>query len=262
MNCEDTTDLLSDRLNGQLSNDDKRRLERHLAGCAACRAEAEAVTEMWNDMDSEEIPVPHERMRARFHAALAAYDERTRATSFDRVMRYLWPQRPAVQLGTALALLLVGIIAGRSVPGPVDDEIAGLRQDMRLVSIALLRHQSATERLRGVESLQRVPTSADVTDALLEVVRNDRNVNVRLAAVEALGTQLRNPNVGAALTDAFNREQAPLMQVTLAVLLLRHDVDGSLGTVQQFIERDEVDASVRDYLRAVMDSNAPSDQLL
>lgn len=258
MNCEATTDLLSDRLKGQLSDEDERRLEDHLAGCPACRAEAEAVTELWNDMDREEIPVPHERMRARFHAALAAYDERTRSTSFERFMRYLWPQQPAVQFAAALALLLVGGLVGRNLPGGVDEELSGLRQDMRIVSIALLQHQSAAERLRGVEWLQRESESTAVTDALLEVVRNDGNVNVRLAAVEALGARVGSPDVGAALTDAFARERAPLMQVTLAELLLRNDVGGSVGAVQEFIERDDVDASVRDHLRAVMESTAES----
>lgn len=254
MNCDETTALLSERLNGALAAADERRLESHLASCAACREEATAVSELWNDMGIENIAVPHERMRARFHAALAAYDERSHPTIVDRVAQYVWPGQPALQLGVAVALIVGGILVGRVLPDPIDEEIAGLRDDLRIVSIALLEHQSATERLRGVEWLQkRVPSSSAVTDALLEVVRNDRSVNVRLAALEALSGELNRPDVGAALADALVLEQTPLMQITLAETLLRNNVTGSVATVQQVIDRDDVDMSVQDYLRAVID---------
>ena len=272
MTCDQTTSLLSDRLSGQLSDDDERQLDAHLAGCAACRAEAEAVTEMWNDMDGAAIAVPHERMRARFHAALAAYDERSQTSFAERLVRLLWPQRPALQLGAAASLLVVGVFiglfmnmfgeagVGQGSRSSVEDDIAALREDLSLVAVALLGHQSATERLRGVDWLQRAPATAGVTDALLEVVRNDRSVNVRLAAVEALAAQMSSPDVSAGLSDAFDREQTPLMQVTLAEVLLRGGAAESREHVQRFIEQDEVDVSVRDYLQAVMQSTEQSAQ--
>jgi hypothetical protein len=145
-------------------------------------------------------------------------------------------------------------LIGRNLPGPVDDDISGLRDDLRIVSIALLEHQSATERLRGVARLQeRVPPSSAVTDALLQVVRDDQSVNVRLAAVEALGGQMHRPDVGAALANALLRERTPLMQVTLAEALLRNGVPDSDVAVRQVIGRDDVDSSVQDYLLTVID---------
>jgi predicted anti-sigma-YlaC factor YlaD len=266
MNCDETTALLSEQLNGVLAAEDQRRLESHLATCAACRDEAAAVGELWNDMGIEEIAVPHERMRARFHAALAAYDERPHSAIADRIVQYIWPRRPLLQLATAVLLIVAGVFVGRNLPDPIDNEISGLRDDLRIVSIALLEHQSATERLRGVEWLQeRVPPSSAVTDALLQVVRNDQSVNVRLAAVEALSGELGRPDVGQALADALTREQTPLMQVTLAETLLRNNVAGSVATVQQVIDRDDVDMSVQDYLRAViarMEEDRQNGQLL
>ena len=80
MSCEDTTALLLDRFKGLSSAGDERRLEAHLAGCAECRATAESITQIWTGLDTELGPldhvVPHERMRVRFHAALAAYEAR------------------------------------------------------------------------------------------------------------------------------------------------------------------------------------------
>jgi hypothetical protein len=42
------------------------------------------------------------------------------------------------------------------------------------------------------------------------------------------------------------------MQVTLAEVLLEGNVGGSIAAVERMLERDELDPSVRDYLRAVL----------
>jgi hypothetical protein len=88
---------------------------------------------------------------------------------------------------------------------------------------------------------------------LLQVVRDDASVNVRLAAVEALGAQMHRPDVGPALANALLREQTPLMQVTLAEALLRNGIPDSVVAVRQVIARDDVDSSVQDYLHSVID---------
>jgi hypothetical protein len=283
MNCEETTGLLSDRLKGLVAPDDERRLEAHLAGCAACREEAAAVDALWAELGAVDDDVPQARMRARFHAALAAYEERTRTSGFDRFVERFWPERPAFQLACAMALLAVGLVAGRALPTsadagtgpataatappqspqsaqsaqsaqlPTQAEIAALREDLRTVSLALLDHQSASERLLGVAWSRRTAAYAPVTDALLDVAQNDSNVNVRLAAVEALSGWLDRPEIGAALTDALGSEREPLMQVTLAGVLLANGVSGSAAAVERLAGQDDVDPSVRDYLRAALE---------
>jgi predicted anti-sigma-YlaC factor YlaD len=251
MNCEDTTELLSDRLKGALKADDERRLQAHLEACPACRDEADAIVVLWNEMGTLDDDVPHERMRARFHAALAAYEDRNRPGSLDRLIERVWPRRPALQAGIAAVLLAMGVLVGQWLPSSMDREIAGLREEIRTIGLVLLDHQSAAERLRGVEWARRVE-SARAVDALLETVRYDSNLNVRLAAAEALSNWLDRPQVRAGLTDALERQDAPLMQVTLAEVLLEGNVGGSIAAVERMLERDELDPSVRDYLRAVL----------
>lgn len=259
MNCERTTERLSDRLKGLLSDDDERSLEDHLAGCPACREEADAVSALWNDMGALDDRVPHERLRARFHAALAAYEERVRGTRLDRIIERFWPARPAVQAGLAVSMAAAGLLVGHGLPSPMDREIDALRDEIRTVGLVLLDHQSASERLRGIEWSRRAASDARVIDAVLETARHDRNVNVRLAAVGALSQWLDRPQVAAGLTDALEQQDAPLMQVTLAEVLLDGRVDGAVDAVQRVIEREEIDPAVRDYLRAVLEeTGAPS----
>jgi hypothetical protein len=253
MNCDETTELLSDRLKGLLSPEDERKLEAHLATCAACRDEADAIAALWSDMATLADDVPHERMRARFHAALAAYEERGRVTGLEMLFERIWPRRPALQAALATVLLLLGVLVGQRLPSAADREIAGLRAEIRTVGLVLLDHQSAAERLRGVEWARGTESDARVVAALLDTVRYDSNLNVRLAAVEALGDWLDRPQVGAGLTEALEHQDAPLMQVTIASRLLEGNVAGSTAAVSRLLEREELDPLVRDYLNMALE---------
>lgn len=261
MNCERTTGLLSDRLKGLLSDDDARRLDAHLAHCPACRAEADAIASLWHDMGVIEDDVPHERMRARFHAALAAYEARG-ASGVDRLIERCWPRRPALQAALAAALLVAGLLVGRWLPSPVTRDIAALREEVRAIDVALLEHPSASERLRAVQWSRRVASDARVLDALLGAVRQDPSLNVRLAAVEALSEHLDRPGVRSGLTAALDEQNAPLMQVTLADVLLGAEVRGVIPAVRRLLDRQDLDPSVRDHLRAALreagDESAPA----
>ena len=256
MNCEDTAGLSSDRLKGLLSPEDAGRLDAHLATCPACQAEADALTTLWADLGTIEDDVPHERMRARFHAGLAAFAQRESATGFVAFIESLWPRRPVFQAGIALALLVAGFLAGQVLPSRTNPEIDELRAEIRAVGLVLLDHRSAAERLRGVEWARGAMADARTVDALLRAVRYDPNLNVRLAAIEALGSAVDSPDVGAGLNEALEQQDSPLLQVMLASLLLDGEVPGATDAVRRVLERDELDPLVREYLQSALEEDA------
>src|SRR5262245_63100103 len=117
MTCEETTPLLMDRLQGSLSPAAEEQLTAHLETCAACRAEVEAMTETWASLGTlDDEQVPHERLRARFHAGLAAYEARESRHWTERLFASWWPQQPVLQMGLAAALALVGVLVGQQLP--------------------------------------------------------------------------------------------------------------------------------------------------
>jgi hypothetical protein len=253
MTCEETTALLMDRLQGHLTRADDERLTAHAATCAACRAEVEAMTETWDDLGSiDDADVPHERLRARFHAALAAHEAHERGTWPQRMLERWWPQQPLLQMGLAAALALVGVLVGQQLPSPVDAEIAALRTEVRSVGLALLDHQSASERLLGVEWSRRMAQTPEVVSALLERVQYDPNLSVRLAAVDALRAQLDSPAVVDGLVGALPRQESPLLQVALTDALLAVGADPGIEAVRAILARDDLDPTVREYLQMAL----------
>jgi anti-sigma factor RsiW len=254
MSCDNTADLLMDRLKGQIAAADEERLAAHLATCADCRAEATAMTAVWEQLGAlDDDEVPHERLRARFHAGLAAYEAREGRHWTERFLARWWPQQPLLQAGIAAALALVGVLVGQQLPSPVDAEVAALRNEVRTVGLALLDHQSAAERLLGIEWSRRTAQTPEVVNALLERVQYDPNLSVRLAAVEALSGELDRPDVGAGLAVALESQDSPLVQVALTDALLATGSGAGIDAVRMIFGREELDPAVREYLRMALD---------
>ena len=252
MTCEETTPLLMDRLQGDISPEDEQRLAAHVATCPACRAEVDAMTQTWESLGSlDDEQVPHERLRARFHAGLAAYEERESRHWTERLFGSFWPQQPVLQMGLAAALALVGVLVGQQLPSRGDAEVAALRSEVRAVGIALLDHQSASERLLGVKWAQGSAQAPEVMNALLERVQYDTNLSVRLAAIDALRADLDNPDVVAGLAMALERQESPLVQVALTDAVLAADKP-PVEAVRAVLGRAELDPTVRQYMEMAL----------
>jgi hypothetical protein len=120
-----------------------------------------------------------------------------------------------------------------------------------MVGIALLDHQSASERLLGVQWSRGTSQAPEVIAALLERVEYDTNLSVRLAAVDALRADLDNPDVVAGLAMALARQESPLLQVALtdAVLAAKQP---DIEAVRGVLGRPELDPAVREYLQMAL----------
>lgn len=252
MRCDELTQRVYERLQGLLDPESENELDRHLTGCAGCRGEARAYEQLWEQLGRCDEPVPSQRMRARLQATLDAYQERDGA--WRRLGEWLWPRQPAFQAALALATLVVGLFVGSQFgfSSRTEREIQGLRAELQTISLSLLDHQSASQRLRAVQSSRLATPDDRVVGALLETVKRDPNVNVRLAAVDALAGLLERPDVGRGLLEALDVQEAPLMQATLADLLLAARVDGSSAAVRRMLQRDDVDPTVREHVRQTM----------
>lgn len=189
------------------------------------------------------------------------------------------PRRPLAQAGLAAATLAVGLLigsvhgfglprggttpangagsasgAGDSANGAGGGEIHALRDEVRslsrLVTLSLLKQDSASERLRGV-SFGRAAGSSDdrVLQALLDTLRHDPDVNVRLATVDALAPALGQPAVRGQLVQEVGAQRSPMVQIALIDMLLARDRAGTQRQLLDLTASPALDATVRGYLR-------------
>jgi len=234
MRCEEVRQRFAEYLAGSLDADVARELEQHVASCAECQAEYAGVEALWKALADVPVPaVPSNRMRERFSAMLAAERasaDRRPASRPDRGRTWkptFWPGEPLVQMALAASLLIIGVIAGRALPSrqvqqaPVPStEIAEVRTELRdmrqMLTLSLMQQQSATERLRGVSWTSQIDQPGnEVVSALLDTLLHDPNVNVRLAAVDALRRFSDRADVRLGTKRAVIDKTSPLLQVAV-----------------------------------------------
>lgn len=255
MNCEACRSQLVDRLSGALGAQAASLLDEHLAECADCAAEAAELTATWAALGALPAPEPREEVSERFYAFLAtaraqAASAQPRRPTLAERLAFLWPRQPALQAAVTAAALIGGFALGTQGRR---GEIGELRQEVRslnhMVALSLLERDSASERLRGV-SLSSAAGSGDpdVLGALLDAVRSDPSVNVRLAAIDALGERAGRPQVRTQLLQAFAAEPSPLVQVAIADAVLAADGQEARHDLAQAVGSARLDPKVKDYL--------------
>jgi anti-sigma factor RsiW len=221
MKCDQVKEHIADYLAGALSGAEAEEMDEHLAQCAACKQEVAALSETWEMLGLLEQEQPSAQLRPRFYQSLEAYRQGLQSAAPAPVRRWLFDWGWQGWAWSA-ALLIAGLGAGqwlgqrergRADLAGLQDEVHHMRQ---LVTLSLLEQQSASERLRGVDYSSRVDQSdTQVLGALLHAVNHDPNVNVRLAAVDALRKFAGNPAVRGTLDQALVKQESPLVQLAL-----------------------------------------------
>ena len=104
-------------------------------------------------------------------------------------------------------------------------EIAQLHGEVQtirgMLAVSLMQQQSASDRLKGVNMSSRiVEKDPRVTKSLLDALRYDPSVNVRLAALDALEGAMDESDVRKALVASLPQQSSPLVQLAMVELVV------------------------------------------
>jgi hypothetical protein len=261
MNCEEIGELLPDYLQGRLSSNHAVEVEKHLTACATCGEEAE----LWKKLAllPEEQPSPV--LESRFKAMLESYQEgRWEKTSLaaEKIKTPIpmlwglgnWRQLPAAGIVWACLFLVCGFLIGRQSDRgdstEVKKQLADLQGELaatrQTVALSMLQQQSASQRLEGVSWSTRLPQpDPKVMGALMHTVRFDNSVDVRLAALDALGRYADRPEVRRELVDVLQTTQSPMVQVALIDLLVDLHDKSAVPQFKKFQQDPHVNPTVK-----------------
>lgn len=278
MNCPDTAKIeawIADYLAGTLAAAATGELQAHLAACPSCRVEVDGLAQVWAGLGLVPDEEPSAALRGRFYAHLEAAlaemaEEEGRSLASlslgDRLARW-WRDRPlrfsAAAAVAALLLVTLGVALGarwrggevavtRPATGPATAgglaELRGEVQAMgRLLALSLLAQDSASERLKGVRWGERSAGGDEqVTAALVATLNDDPNVNVRLAAVEALARFADRPALVADLAAALPRQTSPLVQLALVEAVVAADGQRAAAALETLLREPGLDPTVRE----------------
>lgn len=160
-----------------------------------------------------------------------------------------WRTRTYRMLQAAAILLVAaagfgsGIwFAGRQNTGPGNN--------VSTITSLISAELPASRRIQTVHELAASKGSDRIIAALVEAMNGDPNVNVRLAAAEALYRFRDEKPVRKALAESLNNQSDPNMQITLIDMLVRIRSKEGVRVMKQLLLADGLQPVVRTRLEA------------
>lgn len=260
MRCQDIQTKFPDYLIGDIDSKTKKDLQSHIADCSTCREELESLSSIWAKLGVLPEERPSNDLRTRFYSMLEAQKhelEQQKARSrfrkiFPGRLEGWWPRRPAFQLSLSLLFLVFGLATGYflSSKGQAPQELVQLRQEVQsmhqMLAVSLLDQQSPSDRIRGVNLSYGIEKPEPQTlTRLLRTLNSDPNVNVRLAAVDALYLFRDNAIVREGLVVSLSQQSSPLVQVALIDLIVDIRERQAIDALKQLIQDEELTPEVK-----------------
>lgn len=236
-------DLMVEALYGEISPDDRRRLEAHLEACDNCAEEFESLQATLDVMAQRERAGDGSTGRPRREGRSTRARDRTGERGSRR--RTVLPQTGgqwAVQMGLALLMLAVGVLWGRSPaePARVVESSPAVTTDL------LLARESMTAEGGRVEPILR-----GVDDVAFDEGRGTVRVRYRTLNHVTLRGQPSDPAIQRLLRVALLDGSNPASQLHAMKVIERAAVSPTQDLVQPltYLMRKEHDVGMR--LRAL-----------
>lgn len=249
-------DLITGHLEGSLNLQQEAELQDYIEKGVINTFEITKLKNLYCQLGDIPAPEPSSFMKADFQAMLAGYKKEhpqraPKGGFFGNWLASLSAQQVFGQIVIGVILLAIGIGIGYKLTPAKNYEtqlshLTGEVQNMReVMMLTLLKQSSATERLKAVNLTGDLETAdGKVVRALLQTLNNDPNVNVRLATIEALYQHADNPAVRAGLVAAISRQDSPLVQITLADVMLALQEKESVAELKKLLRKKDLNAAV------------------
>ncbi|HYK43767.1 MAG TPA: zf-HC2 domain-containing protein [Parafilimonas sp.] len=252
MQCYEAESLLIDYLDNQLHPGDKVPLEQHLQGCPSCRQTLEEYRTLFATIESDKAEKPGPALREKFENMLQSeinVESTARIVEMEKERndRKIIPlKRTSILFRIAASIVLIasGIFIGsffivNRTNG--NDEVADLKNEVNEMKETLmfngLTEESASERIKAVSYADDMhdPDNKIVT-ALINTMNEDKNVNVRLAALYAIAKFSDNSAVTNALIASLSKQTEPLMQIALINILTEKKETKAKEPIKQILQ--------------------------
>lgn len=151
MKCEEVSRELIEHLNHRADSAQRRDVEEHLAGCAACRKRAEELRGIWNVMDELPAVEPSFGFDARVRQRVAAEPRR-------KWFELFVPQpRLALAVGLLIALMVLVMKLPLKNPGTTVTTAATQQEDFNAIkNLGVLENYDVVTKMDALSELTPV----------------------------------------------------------------------------------------------------------
>jgi hypothetical protein len=246
MNCENVKIYIPEYVDGKLEPAKREAIKIHLEKCIGCKKLYNELHSFINFTDAlPEIEAP-DGMKEEF-LELAEIDE---THGQQKILLPLWIKVAAIML-VAFSTFSAGYFTGfKKDSEQLQAELNLLRQE---VIRAKLQELSGPQKIQAVYNAQEVVNPGDkLIDALVYTMNSDKNVNVRLAAINALTERINDQTVKDALIKSLTIQDNPLLQISLIQVLAETGDQNATEKIQSIANDKTIDKNVRAHAKDVI----------
>ena len=253
MNHEKIQKLIEQFNANALTAEGQAELEKLIESGEVKLEEIGTISRLNQDISNLDFGVPSTDLDDHFYQMLAL-EKGSSSKGFSFKSFFAWPDLMP-NLALAAFTLIAGIGIGYWVqPAPKSDDMQSLRQEVRdmkeMMMLSLLEKESATERLKAVSLTEDMDgASASVTQALIKTLNEDNNVNVRLAALEALKPYVKQSTVREQIIRSIANQQSPLVQIAMAELMVQIQEKSSVKELEKIMKSNRTPTEVKKKLK-------------
>ncbi len=241
-----------DYLSGNLSITERQKFEAFLKENPQYHKKFDEEKLFWNDL-TEETPEATTAMDVNFYTMLNSHKKEHNKESFLTKTTLFFSSNLLKRLAYTFAILTVGFFLGKGLNTEretTEETIQFAKKETENVRsqlvLTLLEQPSANKRLQAVSEVTKLNSVTEtIIKALFSTLNNDSSVNVRLSAVEALSNYTNIPLVREGLIASILKQKSPLVQITLADLMVVLQEKKAVESFKQLIEEEDVNESAK-----------------
>ena len=222
------------------------KIGAHLQHCESCRELYSELKSFLKFTDSFPEIEPPEGMKEEFMNLVETEEDFN-----QRKMIFLpeWVKIAAilvVAIGTFVAGYFTG--SGNNETEQLQAELNSIKQEALLAG---LKDYSGPQKIEAVYNIKTLGTADNaLVDALVYTMNSDKNVNVRLAAINALSEMMnKNPNIKNELIQSLSLQDNPLLQISLIQVLTESGVKEAKEKIESISNDENANEQVREYAK-------------
>ena len=217
MKCTKIENLLIDYIEENLNKEESLKVQKHIDSCVNCKKEVEEMKLFLGVLENDSEEMPSNNLKLNFNAFLEQEKQQTKIVQLQPKNEWKTYLRVAASILLVVSAFLIGKYNSNLT------HIANNQTKKEKEILAMFNNQSASKRIQAIDLSENfTKTDHKIIDALINKLFNDKNVNVRLAAAEALSKFSSLEKVKAALIKSLETEKTPSMQIEIIQILAKN----------------------------------------
>lgn len=256
MNCKEVIELLPDYIEDSLEKDVHDEIANHLSSCNICADELDKLLSLESILKQVKEEDTPKEVDTKFRLMLEDEKKSISPSLNQRLNQKHISLTALMRVAAGLLLLISGGFIGYYIrpAGNSSDEVSGLKQEMvemkNLVIYSLIKQESASERIKAVSYIKEISKpDPKLIETLFNTLNTDRNVNVRLAAAQALSKYKDNKEIAKGLVKSLAIQTEPLVQIMLINLAVETGGSDVAPELNKMLKRSDLMDEVKVYAK-------------